>query len=55
MMKITKMVVTDEDGNEHTWEGHGFAHLRSRSKKGEPYVQVADAALTLPPVDEPKA
>jgi len=54
MMKITKIVVTDEDGKTHTFEGAGWAAIRAISKKGQPYQQDVTVGLTLPPKPEVK-
>jgi len=46
-MEIVSLVVRDADGVEQSWEGTGHVHVRSTSKKGQPYVQAVDAHLVL--------
>lgn len=46
------MVVTDENGVEHMFEGTGFCGAPSAtSKLGQPYVQSVTASINLAPKD----
>lgn len=53
---IRKIVVTDKDGVEHTFEGiEGYAQVYTKSKIGQPYQQAVTFELLLPPRPEVKA
>jgi hypothetical protein len=48
-MKIVKIVVTDEGGIEHEWDGvEGFVRIASVQAKTKPYQQRIEASLLLP-------
>lgn len=48
MVRISKIVVTDENGNETTFEGEGFlTEPRSQNHKNQQYRQTVLAHITL--------
>lgn len=48
-MKIIKIVVTDEQGVDHVWEGvEGHVNVRCVSHKKDKYQRAVDAHLLLP-------
>lgn len=54
-MRITKIVVTDEDGIEHEWEGPmGYVRIGSIHAKTKPYQRRVTASLLLEPQPEVK-
>lgn len=48
MGQITKIVVTDLNGHETTFNGEGSYMVRTMSKKGDAYQQRVEAQLLLP-------
>lgn len=47
-MKIQALIVIDEDGVEHRWEGEGSVMVRSNSYKTDEYRKDVNATLFLP-------
>jgi len=48
-MKIIKLIVEDENGVTHVYEGEGFVHpIRSQSFKADNYAMSVTAHLVLP-------
>lgn len=46
-MLITKVVVTDNTGKEHTYEGSGLATVVKSNYAGEPETRYLDVTLDL--------
>ena len=48
-MKIRKLLVIDDKGNEHTWTGEGFVHpIRSESYNHQELSMSVTAHIVLP-------